>query len=41
VATLFTQNGVPSFGTPHEFGEVERQLTSLEQELQRVIKSVK
>src|SRR5687767_336054 len=41
VATLFTQNGVPSFGANHDFGEVERQLDSLEKELHRVIKSVK
>jgi hypothetical protein len=40
VATLFTQNGVTSLGAHHDFGEVERQLDALEQELQRVTKSV-
>jgi hypothetical protein len=41
VATLFAQNGVPSFGSNHDFGEVERQLKSLEQELRAVARSAK
>jgi hypothetical protein len=41
VATLFSQNGVPSFGADHDFGEVERQLDALEQELLAVSKQVK
>ncbi|MGH7510157.1 MAG: hypothetical protein ACREMZ_11915 [Gemmatimonadales bacterium] len=41
VATLFSQNGVPAMGAHHDFGEVERQIASLEQELQAVTKSVK
>jgi hypothetical protein len=41
VATLFSQNGVPSFGADQDFGEVERQLDALEQELQTVSKQVK
>jgi len=34
VATLFSQNGVPSFNADHDVGDVERQLDALEQELQ-------
>jgi hypothetical protein len=41
VATLFSQNGVPSAGAHHDFGEVDRQLDSLEQELHRVVKTIK
>jgi hypothetical protein len=41
VATLFSQNGVPSFGADHDVGEVERQLDSLEHELQSIAKPVK
>jgi hypothetical protein len=41
VATLFSQNGVPAFSISSEFGEVGRQLTALERELQAVVKSVK
>jgi hypothetical protein len=41
VATLFSQNGVPSFGADQDFLEVERQLDALEQELQAVSKQVK
>ncbi|MFL5402158.1 MAG: hypothetical protein ACJ8BF_05005 [Gemmatimonadales bacterium] len=41
VATLFSQNGVPSAGGDHDFGEVERQLEALEQELQTVSKQLK
>jgi hypothetical protein len=41
VATLFSQNGVPSMGTDHDFGEVERQLDVLEQELLTVSKQLK
>jgi hypothetical protein len=36
VATLFSQNGVPAFGADHDVGDVERQLDTLEQELQAV-----
>ena len=36
VATLFTQNGVPSMSGDRDFREVERQLDALEQELQAV-----
>jgi hypothetical protein len=36
VATLFSQNGVPSFTADHDVGDVERQLNALEQELQAV-----
>jgi hypothetical protein len=36
VATLFSQNGVPSFTADHDVGDVERQLDALEQELQAV-----
>jgi hypothetical protein len=41
VATLFSQNGVPSFGVDQDYAEVERQLDSLEHELQAVSKQVK
>lgn len=41
VATLFSQNGVPSFNGSKDFGEVGRQLAALESELQVVAKSVK
>jgi hypothetical protein len=41
VATLFSQNGVPSIGASNDFGEIARQLTSLERELQAVGGSVK
>jgi hypothetical protein len=36
VATLFSQNGVPSFSADHDVGDVDRQLDALEQELQAV-----
>jgi hypothetical protein len=38
VATLFSQNGVPTPGADHDFSDVERQLDALEQELQAVAK---
>jgi hypothetical protein len=38
VATLFTQNGVPSMNGGRDYDEVERQLDTLEQELQAVAK---
>lgn len=41
VATLFSQNGVPSVSVSSDFGEVARQLTSLERELQAVAGPVK
>lgn len=41
VATLFSQNGVTSFGAHQDPAEVERQLDALEQELQAVSKLVK
>ena len=41
VATLFSQNGVPLSSEDHDVGEVERQLDSLEQELQAVSQQVK
>jgi hypothetical protein len=41
VATLFSQNGVPSFSADHDAGDVERQLDVLEQELQAVSQQVK
>lgn len=41
VATLFSQNGVPSYSISNDFGQVGRQLTTLERELQAVAKSVK
>jgi hypothetical protein len=41
VATLFSQNGVPSFGANHDFSEVERQIKSLEHELRAIAGSVK
>jgi hypothetical protein len=41
VATLFSQNGVPSFNISKDFAEIGRQLAALEKELQSVAKSVK
>jgi hypothetical protein len=41
VATLFSQNGVPLSGRDHDVAEVERQLDSLEQELQGVSEQLK
>jgi hypothetical protein len=41
VATLFSQNGVPALNISDDFGEIGRQLTALERELQAVAKSVK
>jgi hypothetical protein len=41
VATLFSQNGVPSFGANRDFGEVERQIKALEHELRAIARSVK
>ncbi len=41
VATLFSQNGVPAIGMASDFGEISRQLTALERELQSVANSVK
>jgi hypothetical protein len=41
VATLFSQNGVPSFNISKDFAEIGRQLATLEKELQSVAKSVK
>jgi hypothetical protein len=41
VATLFSQNGVPSFSRDHDVSDVERQLDALEQELQGVSQQVK
>jgi hypothetical protein len=41
VATLFSQNGVPTHGADHDFADVERQLHGLEQELQAVSKQMK
>ncbi|HET9465967.1 MAG TPA: hypothetical protein VFO71_10575 [Gemmatimonadales bacterium] len=41
VATLFSQNGVPSFNASKDFGEVGRQLAALEREHQAIAKSVK
>ncbi|MEO8089286.1 MAG: hypothetical protein ABI703_03195 [Gemmatimonadales bacterium] len=41
VATLFAQNGVPSFGGSHDLAEVERHIESLEHELRTIAKSVK
>jgi hypothetical protein len=40
VATLFSQNGVPSFSADHDVGDVERQLDTLEQELQAVSQQI-
>jgi hypothetical protein len=40
VATLFSQNGVPAMGSHKDFSEVERQLDTLELELQRATRSV-
>jgi hypothetical protein len=41
VATLFSQNGVPSFGADEDFAEVERHLDALEQELHSLSKDQK
>jgi hypothetical protein len=41
VATLFSQNGVPSFSISRDLSEIGRQLTALESELRAVAKSVK
>jgi hypothetical protein len=41
VATLFSQNGVPSFNTEQDVTDVERQLDALDQELQAVSQQVK
>jgi hypothetical protein len=41
VATLFSQNGVPSISVASDFGEIARQLTGLERELQAVAGPVK
>lgn len=41
VATLFSTNGVPAFGPHQDYGEVERQLDSLERELHAVTKNGK
>jgi hypothetical protein len=41
VATLFSQNGVPAMSISSDFGEVGRQLTALERELQAVANSIK
>jgi hypothetical protein len=39
VATLFAQNGVPSFDSQYDPTEVERQLEAIEQQLQGLLKS--
>jgi hypothetical protein len=41
VATLFSQNGVPTPGTNYDAADVERQLDALEQELQAVSQQMK
>jgi hypothetical protein len=41
VATLFSQNGVPSAAGELDFAELERQLDAMEQELQAVSKQLK
>ena len=41
VATLFSQNGVPAMSLSSDFGEVGRQLTALERELQALANSIK
>jgi hypothetical protein len=41
VATLFSQNGVPLSSTEQDVAEVERQLDTLEQELQAVSQQIK
>ena len=41
VATLFSQNGVPSISISSNLGEVASHLTALERELEAVAKSVK
>jgi hypothetical protein len=39
VATLFAQNGVPTFDIQYDPAEVERQLDAIEQQLQGLVKS--
>lgn len=39
VATLFAQNGVPSFDSQYDAADVERQLEAIEQQLQGLLKS--
>ena len=41
VATLFSQNGVPTQGANRDFADVERQLDALEQELQAISQEMK
>ena len=41
VATLFSQNGVPTQGTNYDAADVDRQLDALEQELQAVSQQMK
>jgi hypothetical protein len=41
VATLFSQNGVPALSISNDFGELGRQLTALERELQAVAGSAR
>jgi hypothetical protein len=38
IATLFAQNGVPSFATEYDAAEVERQLDAIEQKLHGLTK---
>jgi hypothetical protein len=38
VATLFAQNGVPSFVTEYDVAEVERQLDAIEHQLAAIVK---
>jgi len=40
IATLFAQNGVPSFATEHDATEVERQLDAIEQKLHDLTKKL-
>jgi hypothetical protein len=41
IATLFSQNGVPALSISNDFGELGRQLTALERELQAVTGSAR
>jgi hypothetical protein len=41
IATLFSQNGVPALSISNDFGELGRQLTALERELQAVAGSAR
>lgn len=41
IATLFAQNGVPALSIANDFGELGRQLTALERELQAVAGSAR